>query len=590
MLIRVSKKKIFFRYIIPVVLPFLITAILVVVSVININRSVREKNKTIYTNLAYELEMKFQNILDEAEAILLSFSADKVSFINLKEVFNSEGVSFENLNVLYNYQNSMDIIARTRFFIESFYYIPVTDNPDNPMMISGNSIKAVDKYLDETFLEMMDKLECSSNFFLRNKNLTSEAGSSQETVITRYEEAKDFGGNRLGFLIVNLDTRIIEKEINSVFSGREGLLYAVFSDNGDCISACDQIKMDPSLMASLRKASSGGNFKDGKKTYYSVSLNRIGNSFHLVLVASAEALLNSNESLIFPSILITFLSLLIGAIVVIMILRKKQDDVALFSDYLNSIDQNGALTPVPNPGINLEKMDASVVKEFMLYDYINLHISQRELKERKLELEMLRKQLSPHFLLNCLQMLNWKVMNEMKGYSELNSIIENLTVVLSYSLYPGNVLASVDDEIQYSKAYASLMNRNQPIQVVLYWDIDNELKKMRIPRQVLQPLLENAFKYAFSDRIQHPEIRISGIIFQGNMKILISDNGIGIPETVLSEIIKTMNEESSGIGIGIQNTDRRIKLLFGHKFGIIIKSKIDCGTTVELFLPRIITS
>jgi len=589
-LIRVSKKKIFFRYIIPVVLPFLITAILVVVSVININRSVREKNKTIYTNLAYELEMKFQNILDEAEAILLSFSADKVSFINLKEVFNSEGVSFENLNVLYNYQNSMDIIARTRFFIESFYYIPVTDNPDNPMMISGNSIKAVDKYLDETFLEMMDKLECSSNFFLRNKNLTSEAGSSQETVITRYEEAKDFGGNRLGFLIVNLDTRIIEKEINSVFSGREGLLYAVFSDNGDCISACDQIKMDPSLMASLRKASSGGNFKDGKKTYYSVSLNRIGNSFHLVLVASAEALLNSNESLIFPSILITFLSLLIGAIVVIMILRKKQDDVALFSDYLNSIDQNGALTPVPNPGINLEKMDASVVKEFMLYDYINLHISQRELKERKLELEMLRKQLSPHFLLNCLQMLNWKVMNEMKGYSELNSIIENLTVVLSYSLYPGNVLASVDDEIQYSKAYASLMNRNQPIQVVLYWDIDNELKKMRIPRQVLQPLLENAFKYAFSDRIQHPEIRISGIIFQGNMKILISDNGIGIPETVLSEIIKTMNEESSGIGIGIQNTDRRIKLLFGHKFGIIIKSKIDCGTTVELFLPRIITS
>ena len=589
-MIRVSKKKIFFRYIIPVVLPFLITAILVVVSVININRSVREKNKTIYTNLAYELEMKFQNILDEAEAILLSFSADKVSFINLKEVFNSEGVSFENLNVLYNYQNSMDIIARTRFFIESFYYIPVTDNPDNPMMISGNSIKAVDKYLDETFLEMMDKLECSSNFFLRNKNLTSEAGSSQETVITRYEEAKDFGGNRLGFLIVNLDTRIIEKEINSVFSGREGLLYAVFSDNGDCISACDQIKMDPSLMASLRKASSGGNFKDGKKTYYSVSLNRIGNSFHLVLVASAEALLNSNESLIFPSILITFLSLLIGAIVVIMILRKKQDDVALFSDYLNSIDQNGALTPVPNPGINLEKMDASVVKEFMLYDYINLHISQRELKERKLELEMLRKQLSPHFLLNCLQMLNWKVMNEMKGYSELNSIIENLTVVLSYSLYPGNVLASVDDEIQYSKAYASLMNRNQPIQVVLYWDIDNELKKMRIPRQVLQPLLENAFKYAFSDRIQHPEIRISGIIFQGNMKILISDNGIGIPETVLSEIIKTMNEESSGIGIGIQNTDRRIKLLFGHKFGIIIKSKIDCGTTVELFLPRIITS
>ena len=65
----------------------------------------------------------------------------------------------------------------------------------------------------------------------------------------------------------------------------------------------------------------------------------------------------------------------------------------------------------------------------------------------------------------------------------------------------------------------------------------------------------------------------------------ISDDGVGIEEVKLAELSDEKDEDSSGIGL--KNSDRRIKLYYGEKYGIDIKSKVGIGTTVTITMPMI---
>lgn len=106
-----------------------------------------------------------------------------------------------------------------------------------------------------------------------------------------------------------------------------------------------------------------------------------------------------------------------------------------------------------------------------------------------------------------------------------------------------------------------------------------------VPKLILQPFIENSFFHGFpSDE----EGRIQIFIKEQdeNMKIEIYDNGVGIEEDTLEKVKEkreSKNEHFSGIGIN--NVDSRIKLIYGDEYGIEIKSKLNKGTTVTILLP-----
>lgn len=120
------------------------------------------------------------------------------------------------------------------------------------------------------------------------------------------------------------------------------------------------------------------------------------------------------------------------------------------------------------------------------------------------------------------------------------------------------------------------------------------MKQYMVPRMLFQPIIENAYKHAFKDKHSdylEPQITVRFEQKYGDLYIYITDNGNGMESETLKKIRKSLNHEPiSDSGIGLSNTNRRIKLLFGQRFGISINSKVGKGTEVLMLIPIIIES
>ena len=72
---------------------------------------------------------------------------------------------------------------------------------------------------------------------------------------------------------------------------------------------------------------------------------------------------------------------------------------------------------------------------------------------------------------------------------------------------------------------------------------------------------------------------------ENDILIIVEDNGVGMTEEQCSKILK--KERSDSGGIGVKNVNDRLKIYFGEKYGISIKSELDVGTAVTVRIPKI---
>ncbi len=109
-------------------------------------------------------------------------------------------------------------------------------------------------------------------------------------------------------------------------------------------------------------------------------------------------------------------------------------------------------------------------------------------------------------------------------------------------------------------------------------------------RFLLQPLLENAIYHGLREKESHGLITIRVREVRGRLRIVVADDGLGIPPRRLAEVRSRLEDEGvdaeTGPGsIGLPNTARRIRLTFGDDYGLGIESESGQGTTVTVELP-----
>ena len=109
----------------------------------------------------------------------------------------------------------------------------------------------------------------------------------------------------------------------------------------------------------------------------------------------------------------------------------------------------------------------------------------------------------------------------------------------------------------------------------------------RIPKITIQPLVENALYHGIKNKRGKGLITITGKKFPHYVEIYVKDNGLGISEDRLKEVLKNINNrsESEKTTYGLYNVNERIRLDFGDKYGIFIDSEYGNGTTVSIKLP-----
>ena len=205
----------------------------------------------------------------------------------------------------------------------------------------------------------------------------------------------------------------------------------------------------------------------------------------------------------------------------------------------------------------------------------------KERKKKDAELKSLQAQISPHFLFNTLNAVRWAAMNN--NTKKAADMVFALSNLLRMTIVKGNELITVEEEIENLKNYANIFQMRHSTEFQLLCNIEDDIKLYKIPKLLLQPLVENAIIHGFEGVLSGGVIEITGYKREGFVIICVKDNGNGMDINSLTE--KKDEKEFKFSGIGVNNIDERIKLYFGEKYGLNIKSSPGKGTTVEVQLP-----
>ncbi|MCD2347767.1 sensor histidine kinase [Clostridium guangxiense] len=220
-----------------------------------------------------------------------------------------------------------------------------------------------------------------------------------------------------------------------------------------------------------------------------------------------------------------------------------------------------------------------------LNDYVEkLMLAQK--KQRKAELSALQMQINPHFIYNTLASIKWLML---KGDKEkTGSTIDSFISLLQNTISDTSETVTVEKEILNLKNYVFINEMRYGEKIKVNFHVFPQCNEYKLPKLMLQPFIENAFFHAFTgDEEGHIHVFISEK--SKNLLCEIIDDGIGIDKTELSTLfLSKTSKHKHFTGIGIKNVDDRIKLLYGDKYGVSIKSKPNVGTTVSIVLPIIL--
>ena len=211
-----------------------------------------------------------------------------------------------------------------------------------------------------------------------------------------------------------------------------------------------------------------------------------------------------------------------------------------------------------------------------------------QISKKVSDLQFLISQINPHFLLNTLSCIGGIAV--LYQADEIMDIISNLSDMFRYSLYQPNMV-TLRDEYDNIKKYFNIIQIRFQNAYIIETSIPEELLNYPMPKMILQPLVENALYHGLEPK-NSGHILVSAQIKNDNIYITISDDGVGMcPEAVTS--MQNLLNNSAKLEystllekkVGNVNVCRRIKLLYGEEYGMLLDSIIDSGTTVTVYFP-----
>ena len=216
------------------------------------------------------------------------------------------------------------------------------------------------------------------------------------------------------------------------------------------------------------------------------------------------------------------------------------------------------------------------------------NVKNKEKQKRNAELKALQAQISPHFLSNTLNTVKW--LAGVQKAENIENIITSLIQLLHVSMGKGGDFISIGEEIEYIKNYINIQEYRYYNKFHVRFEIEEEILNYKILKFLLQPVVENALIHGIEPMEGQGMIVVKGFKYEKDIKITVTDNGVGIPQEKLEEIIRSgeATNKSHFSGIGINNVHERIKMNFGEQYGLQIESVPNLYTTVEITLPIIL--
>jgi sensor histidine kinase YesM len=228
----------------------------------------------------------------------------------------------------------------------------------------------------------------------------------------------------------------------------------------------------------------------------------------------------------------------------------------------------------------------NLFKEIQQKAQLEHELQQSKLLLKESQLRNLQSQINPHFLFNTLNTLSKKAYLE--GSEETSDLLVSVAGLLRYNLKWLDRSVTLHDEVMVIQQYMNIQKARFTDRLTMNTEIDESCLDVQIPGLTLQPIIENAVIYAVEPRED------GGIIWfrikDGDDLVIIEveDDGPGILQQKIEQILKGENVQtnSTSTGIGFTNVVKRLRLFYGMENLMDIQSHIGQGTKVVLKIPK----
>lgn len=217
------------------------------------------------------------------------------------------------------------------------------------------------------------------------------------------------------------------------------------------------------------------------------------------------------------------------------------------------------------------------------------------------ELKALQMQMNPHFLFNTLNMIARTA--DLGDTDKTSVLLQKTAQLLRYNLDYSGKMVSLAKEIEMLGNYVYLQEQRFGSKIFFDFDLDERFHNISIPCFILQPLVENAIVHGINKKIieQNPEeeyipledrgtviIRTLYLPEKNQGEISIIDNGAGMTEEARQSILAGLDADSEqGEKIGLANVHMRLKLVFGERYHLIVRSREGQGTEITVRLDSV---
>ena len=215
-----------------------------------------------------------------------------------------------------------------------------------------------------------------------------------------------------------------------------------------------------------------------------------------------------------------------------------------------------------------------------------------QLNLRATELKLLQAQINPHFLYNTLDTIIW--LAEAGKKEEVVMMVTTLSDFFRTTLSKGRDYITVKEEEAHIRSYLQIQQFRYQDILEYSIDVPESLYDYQILKLTLQPLVENALYHGIKNKRGLGHIRVSGRLDEAEqaLKFTVQDDGRGMTEEELSKVRKGLESEekadaSDPSGFGLQNVAQRMRLNYGPRYGITIKSTYGVGTEMTVTIPAV---
>lgn len=401
-----------------------------------------------------------------------------------------------------------------------------------------------------------------------------------------------FDNQKIGFVNADISTNLFQ-ECFDTSSTSSSSLYVINLEDGAILfqpafNLLNTKQSEPARSEILdRITSQSGHFfisnEKNEKLLVVYHTSHLTNWTTLNVIPEQEivsAFTNTLHNIILITLLLA--ALIIACVFIITSLLTKK--IRLLANAVRRIDGDCLDLPIE---IHSEDEISALTKQFKAMlnriRLLLLQIKKEEESKHRAEIAALQFQMNPHFLYNSLNTI--KFLSALQGADNIGKVAEALSSLMHTNM-DGRSFIQVNEDRDFLISYLEIQNYRYTNSYQYRIHVSQEAGLYMIPKLLVQPLVENALKHGLKEKVSDGILLVDYFIDDGYLKLIVEDNGCGIEEARIQEILDHNQSEGAG-HIGIHNIRERLHMYFSSDFDMEIMSQPGVFTRFELSLPMV---